>query len=334
MASKIGFLVIGAQKGGTTSLFEYLRSHPQVHMPAEKDVGFFSTERNFHRGWGWYEETVSRGARQHQVCGEASTSYMSGTPFGDLLANEELGHVVPMASDGLEQVIPRRIKKFLPDARIVCVLRDPVTRSRSHHRMMVLEQAESRSFDEAIAHALEHDAILQARIAPTRTNNYVANGEYGRILSGYLSVFPRAQVMAVYSSDLALHPVTTLKALYEFIGVSSEFVPANVGTRYRVAAERERIPGISLARLQSRLSRIGMARSLWHAAPNRFRYRIDRAYTRANYRLAMWNAHRGVGDDSVPAAVESALADHYRPDSQLLGEILGEEVPWLDAWTP
>ena len=235
MAS-IGFLIIGAQKGGTTSLFEYVRRHPQVHMPAEKDIAFFNRPNEFRRGWDWYETTVLRDAPPDAVCGEASTYYMSGTPFGDLIHNEQ-EDPSSLDDDGpLEEVVPGRIKQFLPDVKLICVLRDPVARAYSHHRMMMLERAESRPFDDAIDQLLMPEAIDTARIAPTRTNNYVVNGEYARVLAGFLRIFPREQLMAIFSDDLAERPAETLAKLFEFIGVAADFVPDNLDTRYRTGS--------------------------------------------------------------------------------------------------
>jgi hypothetical protein len=334
VTTSIGFLIIGAQKGGTTSLFEYVRRHPQVHMPTEKDIAFFNRDGHFQRGWDWYRSTVVRGAPQNAVCGEASTYYMSGTPFGELIANEEQGPPPSLpGGEPLEDVVPQRIREFLPNVKLICVLRDPVARAYSHHRMMVLERAESRSFDEAVSQVMEPGAMERARIAPTRTNNYIVNGEYARVLAGFLRIFPREQLMAIFSDQLAERPAETLAALYEFIGVAPDFVPDNLGTRYRAAAEKERITGFSLDRFQMNLARVRPARALWHALPDGARDRIDRRFKVASYRVGMWNAQRGAAGEDVSLAVRQKLIAHYRPDSEELGDMLGQDIPWLTTWT-
>ena len=333
MAS-IRFLIIGAQKGGTTSLFEYVRRHPQVHMPAEKDIAFFNRPSEFRRGWDWYSTTVLRDAPPDAVCGEASTYYMSGTPFGDLIHNEQHDPAVSWNGDEpLEEVVPRRIKQFLPDVKLICVLRDPVARAYSHHRMMMLERAESRSFDEAIDQLLMPEAIEHARIAPTRTNNYVVNGEYSRVLAGFLRTFPREQLMAIFSDDLAERPAETLARLFAFIGVADDFVPDNLDTRYRTAAEEERIAGLNLYMWQEHVARVRAARALWHALPDRLRSSIDRRYRVMSYRVAMWNARRGVVGDDMSRSIRERLQAHFRPDGEALGRMLGQSVPWLAGWS-
>jgi hypothetical protein len=276
---------------------------------------------------------VVRGAPHNAVCGEASTYYMNGTPFGNSVANERRGGAPSLpGSEPLEEVIPRRIRKFLPNVKLVCVLLDPVARAYSHYRMMVLQQAESRSFDEAAAQNLEPEVMKQARIAPIRTNNYIVNGEYARVLGGFLHVFPRDQLMAIFSDQLIERPAETLSALYEFIGVAPDFVPDNLGTRYRAAAERERIAGFSLDRLQMNLARVSSARALWHALPNGVRDRVDRGFSVAKYRVEMWNAQRGIVGENMSLTVRQKLIEHYCPDSEALGEMLGQDIPWLATW--
>ena len=95
------FLVIGAMKAGTTSLYHYLRDHPQVFMPETKEVNFFNPRRNWHRGMTWYEEQFSAAPPGTVAVGEASTSYtkypeVDGVPVGVLA---ELGHVDPEDPD-------------------------------------------------------------------------------------------------------------------------------------------------------------------------------------------------------------------------------------------
>lgn len=330
--SRIGFLILGAQKAGTTSLFEHLRRHPEIHMPPEKEVAFFSSTDLFDRGPAWYEATITRGARPDAVCGEASTHYMNGTPFGDLEANAT-GAVESVRDDVLlEDVIPRRIKGLLPNVRLICVLRDPVDRAYSHYRMMVLERAESRTFADAAMSCLDPTALLRARTYPTLTNAYVATGEYGRIIAGYLRHFPSDQLLTIFSDDLSAQPLQSIAALYEHIGVATDFVPDSIDTRYRTAAEKERIPLLSLDRLQRRLARMRLARSSWHALPTPIRHRIDRHYNVADYRLGMWNAKRGDPATGPEPAIRAELMNHYRSDGNSLQELLMKEVPWLARW--
>lgn len=334
MMADIRFLIIGAPKAGTTSLFEYMRVHPQIHMPSEKEIYFFNMDRNYRRGPDWYLSTVSRGAPPGSICGEATTEYMSGVPYQDLTGRDQQD-VARSEGDRrrtLEEVIPRRIKQTLPNVKLICVLRDPVKRAYSHYRMMALGRAESRSFEEAIDELIEPSALELTRVMRSRVNGYIVNGEYSRLLGGFLRVFPRARLKVIFSDDLAERPADTLADVFRFVGASADFVPANLNTRYRAAAVEQRIPGLNLVTWQTNVARAGVARALWHALPHRMRSAIDRAYNVTNYRVEMWNALRGAVGEDIPAAVHERLTAHFRPDSEALGKMLNRDIPWLVTW--
>jgi hypothetical protein len=351
----IRFLIIGAPKAGTTSLFEYMRTHPQIHMPAEKEVYFFNIDRNYRRGLDWYAATMTRGASERAlVCGEATTEYMSGAPYVDdaQQAGPQATHIShngaareePEAGgargegeaigDGkaIEEVIPRRIRQALPDVKLICVLRDPVERAYSHYRMMALDRVESRSFEDVVDQLTGPVELERTRVVRSRDNGYVVNGEYARLLGGFLNVFPREQLMAIFTDELTSSPRQTLASVFDFVGVSSEFVPDNAGTRYRAAAVKQRIPGLNLINWQTGLARVKPARALWHSLPGRVRGTIDHRYNVANLRVEMWNAYRGEATEEMPPSVRERLIAHFRPDSEALAELLGERIPWLASW--
>jgi hypothetical protein len=329
--SSIDFLVIGAQKSGTTSLFEYMRRHPEIHMPPEKEVSFFSNW--YGRGWEWYVATVLRNAPPAAICGEASIAYMVGTPFADVPRND--GGYRPSSQEAnipLEQIIPRRIYERLPSVRLICVLRDPVARAYSHYQMAVLDRVESRTFDEAIAALSTPEAIGEARLMRTSTNGYIANGEYHRILSGFLEFFSRDQLFVVFSNELSEKPAATLGRIFSFLGASSDVLPDNIETRYRAAATERRLPGLDLYSLQRTAARSQVTRTAWRRLPTNLRADVDRGYKAAGYRMAVWNARRRASQQDVPAAARAALIQHFTPDSRALSDLIGLDVPWLSDW--
>ncbi len=333
--AKVGFLIIGAQKGGTTSLFEYMRRHPEIHMPPEKEIEFFNRDHVFRRGSDWYLSRVTRGAPPSAVCGEASTYYMSGRP-GDVLGDggeeESPGRSSDLSSAGsLEEVIPRRIMQLLPEAKLICVLRDPVERACSAHRMMTLAHTEPRSFNVAIDRLLVPEVLDEARALPTMTNGYVVMGEYARILAGFVRVFPPEQLKVIFTNELSDRPAEVLASVFDFIGVRDDFVPDNLDSRYREGAVEERIPGLHLVRWQADLARKRSVRRLWHALPKRVRWSIDRA----SYHAAMWNAKRGetVDGNDMSESVRERLRTHFRADGEALEGLLGRRAPWLSVWS-
>ena len=82
------FSSLARKKAARLRCLSIVRRHPQVHMPKQKEVAFFSTERNYQRGSEWYMTTVLQDAEFDAVCGEASVAYMDGTPFGGMSEEE------------------------------------------------------------------------------------------------------------------------------------------------------------------------------------------------------------------------------------------------------
>src|SRR5690242_16005313 len=127
----LDFIVIGAQKAGTTSLFEYMRTHPQLYLPPGKEEQFFTAENVFKEGWKRYMDRVFYGAPEDSLWGTATPQYMSGGVWqnGDQI---DPGPLAP------ETLVPKRIHKMMPNCRIFAVLRDPVERCFSHYQLLIL----------------------------------------------------------------------------------------------------------------------------------------------------------------------------------------------------
>lgn len=327
----IGFLIIGAQKAGTTSLFEYMRRHPDIYMPPEKEIAFFETDQAYRRGFDWYEAQVTASAPVSAVCGAASVGYMTGTPFRDISINEWNPARIPHDKRP-EDVIPHRIREALPEVKLLCVLRDPVERALSHYRMAVLDGLESRSFDTAIARLMEPDVMQHARAVATGHNGYIARGEYGRIIAGFLRAFPRDQLMINFTLDLARNAEDILPSIFGFAGVSPHFVPDNLDKRYRAAAVEPLVRGLNLNMWRGRLARVPPVRTLWDRVPPRPRNAVSRAASVASYRVELWNARRDLTAHDMDASLRQALIAHFRPDSEALSASIGLDLPWLATW--
>jgi hypothetical protein len=303
-------------------------------MPRQKEVAFFNDDRNYKRGADWYFATVLADAPAGAVCGEASVAYMDGTPFGGL-PDETIADLRSRLPSGqrLEDIVPDRIRNLLPDVKLICVLRDPVERAYSHYKMAVLDQAESRSYDEAIDQLMEPAALRQARESPTITNSYVVNGEYSRSLNGFLRVFGRKRILPLFSDELANRPSDVLKQVFNFIGVDDDFEPDNLHARYREAAVKRRIAGLDLYAWQRRIAGVRVAHSAWHALPQGMRRQMDRAVGVASFRAELWNARRRGATEphEMSPSTRERLVEHFRQDGECLENLLGREPPWLIA---
>lgn len=227
------FIVIGAMKAGTTSLYHYLKQHHQVFMPTTKELDFFAAESNWRRGLGWYRRQFSA-ASDAVARGEASPLYTQYPTH-----------------DG----VPERIARVLPGVRLIYVVRDPVVRIRSHYQHRVMTGAEKSPPDVAV---LENPIYLDC-------------SRYSMQLERYLAHFPREQILVVTSERLRFDRRATLREVYEFLGVDPTHVPDVIDTEfYRTAGRRTYPPVVLWARrcanrhmmLQGRLPRAAVKKML------------------------------------------------------------------------
>jgi len=198
--------------------------------------------------------------------------------------------------------------------------------------MAVLAGAEQRTFEHAITEMIEPEALATARRSITGSNGYIVRGEYNRILSGYWRIFPPEQLMVLFSSALQARPAEQLARVFDYIGVSPDFSPENLGVQYRRAAVARRLPGLDLYAWQARLSKARSARAMWRTLSPRQRTRIAARYEHASFRVEVWNARRGEMDDFMPESIRQMLISHYREDTEALAARLGVEAPWLANW--
>jgi hypothetical protein len=315
---KLDFVVVGAQKSGTTTLYEYLRRHPELCLPAAKEVPYFSHDANYARDWGEYLRKAFPFADEGNKWGTVTPHYMVGGLY-------EPGSP-DTASD--ERTVPERIHRLLPDVRLIAILRDPVERARSHHAMAAMNEWDKRPFVRAVEELLDPAALREARRYPSETTGYVVWGEYGRILSGYLDVFEREQLLVLYSSELKQDPDEVLRRVFAFLDVDSDFVPDNLGASYRAGATTRRLRWLDLSAWQATAASSAPVRGLWHALPERARRRIDRRFDEVNYRTELWNRRAIESHEADDEPALEALRAHYEADADRLTSLLGDAPAW------
>jgi hypothetical protein len=193
-------VVIGTQKGGTSSLHAYLRVHPEISMSKPKELNFFVERRNWARGPAWYSGHFDPTKR---VRGESSPAYTAAPAF-----------------DG----VPERMAGLIPDAKLIYLVRDPIDRIASHYVHNVANGRERSTIE---------DALRRPR------TSYVARSCYFDQLQRYLRHFPRSQVLVLESRELLTDRAATLRQVFEFLGVDPEFRhPAFVRERNVTAHKR------------------------------------------------------------------------------------------------
>lgn len=316
----LDFLVIGAQKAGTTSLFEYLRRHPELALPAAKEVPYFSHDGRYSGDWDEYLAKAFAFAQPARRWGTVTPHYMTGGIY------EAARPGPPPPSD--ERTVPLRIHERLPDVQLIALVRDPVERARSHHAMAVMNGWERRDFATAVSELLAPEALERSRRVARETTGYLVWGEYGRILGGYLDVFPREQLLVLYTTELRSDPAAVMRRVYGFLGIDPDCLPDNLGTTYRPGGKARRVRWLDLPRFQERLAHSRVAWRLWHSLPETSRRRVDRAFDRVNYLTDLWNRHQAMDSNGIGQGVEAALRAHYLADAARLSELLGEAPPW------
>ena len=225
--------VVGVARAGTSSLWDYLRQHPDVYMSSLKEPYFFSRIHMRHRPFPKDEDAylalfAPGGAARWR--GEASTAY-----FWD----EGSAHA---------------IKSVSPDARIVISLRDPVARAYSGYWHAVQFAGERRSFLEAVRAELDSadDGSNGQRMAHRGAPAYVAAGRYASALERYMSVFGD-QLHVLFFEELVSDPRAEMRRIFRFLGVDPDFADGLVLTRRNPSvAPRNRVLSRILARETAR----------------------------------------------------------------------------------
>ena len=220
------FLVIGAQKSGTSSLFRYLDQHPDVRGSLPKEVHYFSggldpAVDTYPRGERWYRSHFPKVSEM----GEGVRAF-EATPL-------YLLH--PLAAE--------RIHALMPAVKLVAVLRNPTDRALSHYFHNVRNNP-LRGFQEDLGPA-EAMAAEEARLAPIlaagdykneiyRVATYKARGRYLEQLRRYMDRFPAENLLVLRAEDLFADPAGQMAVLADFLGLDSgrgrvDFKPMNVG---------------------------------------------------------------------------------------------------------
>ena len=195
MPHLVSFLICGSQKAGTSALDRYLRQHPQLFLPAEKELHFFDDEMeawphpnldNFHQHF--------KDAKPGQLCGEATPITMYWEPA------------------------PERVWNYNPNMKLLILLRDPVARAFSHWAMESARNAESLSFRDAIA--LEQQRAANCLPHQDRVHSYSDRGFYSSQIRRLWRLFGMDNVLIMRQDWLQQDPQACLNRVCDHLGVS------------------------------------------------------------------------------------------------------------------
>lgn len=202
------FVCVGTQKGGTTTLHALLSGHPQVFLPQEKELHFFSL--HYGRGPRWYGNHFLRAAPD-QIRGEITPYYL------------------------FHPEAPRRIQALLPQARLIVLLRDPVARTLSHYFHSYRLGLETLDLEAALGvepvRLMGSSACLVAddgRHPSHQEHSYLARSRYEQQLPRYLQRFSAGQLLLLRSEDLFQQPLLVWRQLLLFLQLDPQPLPPMV----------------------------------------------------------------------------------------------------------
>lgn len=204
------FLILGAMRAGTSSLYAWLCEHPQVMGPPAKEVHFF--DRLHARGPYWYRRhfpTLAEVAERRErlgkrvAVGEATPCYL------------------------FHPAVAARIHALLPEARLIVLLRDPVARAFSHYRQSVRQGREPLAFADALAAEDERLAGAEqalatgscARVLAHERYSYRSRGLYFEQLQRYFERTPADRILVLRSEDMFRDPQATVDEVVAFLGL-------------------------------------------------------------------------------------------------------------------
>jgi len=204
------FIIIGTARSGTTSLYNYLVSHPNVAPALMKEVHFFDC--HYQKGISWYHsqfpsipykhytETIRR---RTLITGEASPYYI------------------------FHPYVPERMAALLPNVKLIALLRNPVERVFSHYCWEVGWGNEKFSLEEAIEHEEKRIRVDMKKLATGDSFNhrhfsYLARSMYVDQLERWLQYFPRKQLLLIKSEELYAEPERIFKETLAFLHLPND----------------------------------------------------------------------------------------------------------------
>jgi hypothetical protein len=205
------FLIIGAQRCGTTSMYKYLEQHPAV-APAVLGKGVHYFDVNYTRGDAWYRShfpsrpykaLLSKRSGQRALTGEGSPYYL------------------------FHPAVPSRVATTIPTVRLVAMLRDPISRAYSHYQHEVARGFEKLRFEDALKMEEERLAGEAERLCADPSyysfshqhHSYVSRGIYVDQLRRWMALFPQDQILIVDSGDFFAQPERAYGGVLAFLGL-------------------------------------------------------------------------------------------------------------------
>ena len=203
------FLVIGAKRCGTTSLYQHLSEHPCISRSPRDNIGFFN--ENYHLGINWYKSLFPtvfykkkmESKNKHCLFFDVTSTYME------------------------EELTAKNVYEVNPNQKIIVILRNPVDRAYSHYHVNVKEKSEKRSFEDAIfeeMNRIKSERIIQnknknLRVFTPNNIHYLKKGFYALQLKSWFKIFPREQILVLSTEEFQEDQNLIYKKIFDFLNI-------------------------------------------------------------------------------------------------------------------
>lgn len=294
------FLIIGSAKAGTTSLHYYLDQHPEIYMTDVKEPRFFALED---------EALDFKGPDKDIVNTTSVTTYADYVALFDGVTTEKaIGETSPLYLYSEKAL--QRIQHYVPDAKLIVILRNPVDRAFSCYTHLLREGYEPLSFAESLK-------AEQNRIDDNWAHlwHYAKAGFYYEQLKPYFDAFEPQNLKVYLYDQLASDPMALLKDMFSYLDVDDTFEPD---------LTRKNISGLPKNRLvHNALNRKSGLRSLFKSiVPEPIRKSLSKG-------LQTWNLK---DKPRITEQDRRILGDLYKEDVQKLQDLIGQDLSaWLNA---
>ena len=207
--TKPDFVIIGAPKAGTTSLYDFINLHPHVVPASAKEVEYFSNPEHYALGMAWYRTHFPGTVCRYRLLKRRGFNAVSGEATQRYFANPD---------------VPGRMRQVLPDVRLIVILRNPVERAYSDYQMRLRNQRESRSFEDAIngekkslsrGEEISWDPDGSFRYY----TSYLRKGHYADHLANWFGHYDRSRFLILSTERMGADPQGTLDRSFEFLGL-------------------------------------------------------------------------------------------------------------------
>jgi Sulfotransferase domain len=312
------FIIIGAAKCGTTTLYKKLATHPNVFMSTPKEPEFFARDDIYQKGLDWYTNLFAL-ASNAQLCGEASTLYSLTTLFPDTVT---------------------RMYDAVPQVKLIYVLREPVQRSYSYYTQLVKNHQKStrnfkvnRTFEECLFPEQYPDRCDRElffapfdKHLPDDPRTLIDGSRYMTHINNYLSLFDRKQLLIVNFKDLVETPDDVMASVCNFLNLEVNELPNNVVIRENISSEHFGRVDKEIARqgLVTKVKASALGRKLIKIMPKKMKTQLLDYYT------LLFNK---TNDNSKPAKISAAAKNYLHNTFE--DEVLELEKFWhrdLSSW--